>query len=330
MKEKNNPKKITLNSVKTKKTKNFKFYDIDNASSTFQKIITKYRTKKRKLAKQPKNLMAFIERARFKAENLETENEYMIKELKKDIKAEKELVDLFGSRAKKHYNEINSKKFQPKINKYDFFTPKEIKEIKEEKNNNKNINNKTGSLRELTHIIFKGRKISFSPTLLSKNRTYFFNTYSNEIKNNEISSNTTNFKSFYNISNKIKKKTNFKPYNTFDGKDSYKQSIENNKTYHNNIIKDKKNSDNNTKTESLRDKLNNISNKNLSMNITRYRNKINNEFNLGQIAYLDTLVKINNQFLKKEKMFKEHFKNNDYGCGFSKMEYRYLTKKYFK
>ena len=326
----NNTKNYISNSVKTKKIKNFKFYDIDNASTTFQKIITKYRTKKKKLEKQPKNLMAFIERARFKAENLETENEYMIKELKKDIKAEKELVDLFGSRANKHYNDINNKKFQSKINKYDFFTPKEIKEIKENKNNNKNINNKTGSLQELTHIIFKGRKINFSPAMLSKNRTYFLNTYNNELKNNNMSTNTTKFKSFYNISNKIKKDNNFKPYNTFDGKDNYIKIIENNKTYQNNLKKDKKNSNNMTQTDNLRDKKDNISNRNLSMNITRYRNKANNEFNLSQMAYLDTLVKINNQFLKKEKLLQEHFKNNDYGCGISKMEYRYLTKKYFK
>ena len=257
--------------------------------------------------------MAFIEKARFKAENLETENEYMIKELKRDIKAEHELVDLFGSRAKKHYNEINNKKFQSKINKYDFFTPKEIKSIKGKKNNNKNINNKTGLLQELTHIIFKGRKITFSPTLSTKNRTNFFNTYNKELKKNDMSTNITKFKSFYNISNKIKKKDNFKPYNTFDGKDNYIKIIENNKTFQNNLIKDKKNSNDITKTDNLGDKKDNSSIRNLSMNITRYRNKVNNELNLSQKAYLDCLVKINNQFLQKEKLFKEHFKNNDYG-----------------
>ena len=162
MNEKKNSKKFP-NSLKTKKFKNFKFYDLDNASSTFQKIITKYNTKKRKIQKQPKNLMAFIERARYAAEKLETEKEYMMRELKKDIKVEQELVDLFGSRSKKHYNEINILKFQLKINKYDFFTPKEIKALKDEKKKYKRKNDKTSSLPELSQIILKEEKYLFLP-----------------------------------------------------------------------------------------------------------------------------------------------------------------------
>ena len=329
MNEKNNSKKKISNSLKTKKIKDFKFYDIDKASTTFQKIITKYRIKKEKLEKQPKNLMAFIEKARFKAEKLETENEYMIKELKKDIKVEKELIDLFGSRAKKHYNEVNNKKFQSKINKYDFFTPKEIKEIEEEKKNiKKNKNHKQGSLPELTHIIFKGRKTSFSPTIMSKNSSHFFKTYSKEIKSNNSSSISTKFKSFYNSTN-IKKSIKYRPYNTFDGKNNYiKVVVENNKTNPNNIVNTKVSF--NSRINKLRDTMDNLNKKNMNLNLTQYRNKRNNEFNLSQMAYLDTLVKINNQFIKKEKLFQNHFRNNDYGCGFSKMEFRYLTKKYFK
>jgi hypothetical protein len=329
-----NDKKIS-NSVKPKKSKAFKFYEIDNASSAFQKIIFKYRKKRKHYQKEQKNIAAFIEKARFKAERLETENEYMMKELRNNIKMEQELVALFGPRAKKHYNEIDNinKKFTSKIDKYDFFTPKEMKKLKEpKKNNNKTLTNKAGSLPELNKIIFKGRKTIFSPTLMSKNKTNFFNTYNKELRTHNISSNFPKFQSFYSTATnmkKMRKLRNYKPYNTFDAKDNNNSKIiENHRTFPNKIVKNKKFF--NTNPENFRDKIKiKNNNKYFSMNATLYNNKNNYNFNLNKGAYLDNLSKINKQFLKKEKRIINHFRNNDYGCKFSKMEYRYLTKKYF-
>lgn len=305
------------NSVKAKKIKNFKFYDIENASSTFQKIITKYQAKKVLVKKQPKNILAFIEKAKFKAENLETENEYMMKELRRDIKLDQELVNLFGQRAKKHYNELNTKKFKSKINKFDFFTPKEIIKIEEEKKEMLN-NSQVRTLPNLSHIIFKSKKISFSPTLMAKRGSRFFNTFNKDLNNNNFPSNTTRFKRFYNTSTNMKKYLNSQSNNkSFNINDNNIHIFENNKTFPNKTIKNEK---------FFRDKIGMISNNNLSL--TNYNNN-NMGFNTNKIDYLNTLAQIKRQFTNREKEFKTHFRNNDYGCKFSKMEYRYLTKKFF-
>ena len=329
--EKISANKIILNSAKEKKIKNIKFYDIDNGTNTFQKIITKYHNKKRYYQKQPKNVLAFIEKAKFKAEKLETYKEYMMKELKNDIKLEKELLDLFGCRAKKHYNELNNKKFQSKMNKFDFFTPKEIKILKDMKKfNNKKLENKSKKKYELTHIIFKGRNFNFSPTIMAKNRSNFFNSYSKELKSNNTSSTDSTklkFKNFNKTSINIKKDRNYKPYHTFDGKDNYIKIEENNKSNYNKINRNKTYL--NTETKKFRDKGRIISDKNLSLTLTLNSKKTNNESQLNRINYLGELIKMNKLFLKKEKGIENHFRNNDYGCGYSKMEYRFLTNKFF-
>ena len=321
---------IISNSAKVKKVKNIKLFDVDNATNTFQKIITKYRNKRRYLQKQPKSVLAFIEKAKFKAEKLETDKEYMMKELKKEMKLEKELLDLFGCRAKKHYNDIDEKKFKSKINKFDFFTPKEIKLIKDlKKNNNKKTESKNKKY-ELSHIIFKGRNFNFTPTIMTKNRSNFFNSYSRELKSNNTSSTESSilkFKNFNKTSINIKNEKNYNPYHTFDGNDKYIKIEENNKLNANKINKNKIYL--NTETKKFRNKERIISDNNLSLTLTLNSKKTNNKSQLNRINYFDELIKMNKLLLKKEKGIINHFRNNDYGCGYSKMEYRFLTKKYF-
>ena len=197
------------NSGKTKKKKDFNFYDLDNASLAFQKIINRYHRRKKKSKNKAKNIVAFIERAKVSAEKFETENEYMMKELRRDIKIDQELLALFGQRAKKHYSEFRNKRFKLKVNKLDFFTPKEIIKLRDAKKNSKI--NKTGSLPELTQIIFTKEKVSFSPSKLAKSKKNFFSSTFN--KNNNIKSSPINFnstKTFYKTSSNIKNfKTNY-------------------------------------------------------------------------------------------------------------------------
>ena len=84
------------------KKKSFKFFGIENASPTFQKIITKYRSKKKDIKAKPKSILAYVEKARFKAEKIETENEYLMKELRNNRKFTENLIFLYGQRAEKH------------------------------------------------------------------------------------------------------------------------------------------------------------------------------------------------------------------------------------
>ena len=316
MNDKTLKNKIIANSVKANRAKKYKFYEIENASSAFQKIINKYRSKKVLVKNKPKNILAFIEKAKFKAQNLETESEYMMKELHRDIKLDKELVAQFGKRARHHYNEVNNDKFKSKINKYDFFTPKEMKKVKEEK---KILNTSEAgkTLPDLSHIIFKTKKISFSPNNYSRRRSRFFNTFNkdlNSFNSNTISSNTTKFKSFYNTASNYKRNINKKKINNnFNTSENNFTSFgENNKTFpyqrvQSDIFKD------------IFDTSNNL-------NLTNYNKASIQMKNLG---YLNELTKIKRQFTNKENEFKNHFKNYDYGCSYSKMEYRYLLKKFF-
>ena len=45
---------------------------------------------------------------------------------------------------------------------------------------------------------------------------------------------------------------------------------------------------------------------------------------------MDNLAQINKDFTKTKNEFRKHFVINDYGCNFSKVQYEYLTNKYFK
>ena len=326
-KEQNFPNKINSKSENTKKIKKFDIYDLENASNTFQKLMGKYKKAKYSYKKEPKNIISIIEKARIKAERLETENEFMMKELKKNIRLEQELIALYGPRAKKHYYEIDKNKFNSKINKYDFFTPKEIKRLKETKRNSlKSIKSKKEVKPELSNIIFKGRKSHFSPTIMSQNRPRFYKTFSRELKSNKSTSQSTKFKSFYKTSTNNIKNRNYRPYQTFDGNNMYFKTIENSKINRNKIVKNKLflNTDINKFKEKEK-----IFNDNSNFTLTLNKDISNNEFNINKIVYLDELIKINKQFLKKEKKIKNHFNNNDYGCGFSKLQYIYLTKKYY-
>ena len=87
------------------------------------------------MQEKPRTIMAFVEKARYQAENMETEDEYMIKELKNDRKYSEQLILLYGQRAEKHYNELNNhKNYKLKLNKNYFFTPSELQKLKADKN----------------------------------------------------------------------------------------------------------------------------------------------------------------------------------------------------
>ena len=302
-----------------KKIKNYKYFGLETASPTFQKIIFKYKNKRKDLNEKPKSIMGFVEKARFQAENMETEDEYMIKELRSDRKFTQQLIFLYGNRAEKHYNEINNhKELKSKLKKSYFFTPSEIQRLRESKINNAI---KRGSLPLLTKFIFNKKKSVFSPdTFLKSNLT----TLNSEKKNFPSSKNSTEMLGFFNTTGNIKSHHNNKKRIN----DINRNCI--NKFQETNSLQAKNKKGElllclNTKTDSFRDRI--LSKTNRSN--TLFKNKTNNELILNKMMYMDKLVQINKDFLKTKNEFRKHFKNNDYGCQFSKLEYEYLTKKYF-
>ena len=75
-------------SVKMKNNKNDKYFEIDKSSRIFQKLFLKYNRKK---IKKPKTILSIYEAKKMKAENLQTEREFVINELRAHIRLNKEL-----------------------------------------------------------------------------------------------------------------------------------------------------------------------------------------------------------------------------------------------
>lgn len=301
--------------------KKFKFFGIENASPTFQKIITKYKSKRKNLKEKPKSIMAFVEKARFKAENYETEDEYMLKELRNDRKFTQQLIFLYGQRAEKHYNEINNhKEFKTKINKNYFFTPEEIlklNSIGEKKNSKK------GSIPLNADFIFnkkKSKSIFFPRNLLKANFT--FNKERKNYNSSQNSQNSTEMFGFYNTTSNISTLNNNKKRKNEVNKISISKFL------HNNTLPTKVKKEDlrhfETKTDSFRDRILALT----KINNNVYKSKTNDDFYLNKI-YMDKLAQINNDFTKTKNKFRNHFRTNDYGCHQSKLEYEYLNKKFF-
>ena len=113
-------------SVKMKNNKNDKYFEIDKSSRIFQKLFLKYNRKK---IKKPKTILSIYEAKKMKAENLQTEREFVINELRAHIRLNKELESNYGIRATKHYNELSPENFQQKLSINCFFPPTEDKSL---------------------------------------------------------------------------------------------------------------------------------------------------------------------------------------------------------
>ena len=295
-----------------RKKSNFSLFGVENASPTFQKIITKYRNNRNSTMEKGYNILSIVEKAKYKYENMETEDDYLMKELRNDRKFIRKLVFLYGQRAGNHFNEMkNNDEFKAKVDKNYFFTPKEINKIKKGKYINKAENN----FIPLLPNCFYDKKKSFdkffkTKTIIGKeNQTY------------NTSKNSTKIHGFYNTTSNIK-------------------SINSNNIRKMNI--NKKNISELSKLANL-----NIENEYININRRPYdmrdkiiihepkknwllKNKTNKEFNLSQKLYMDNLTQINKDFTKTKNEFRKHFIINDYGCNFSKVQYEYLNNKYFK
>ena len=303
--------KMSSNSKEpNRKKSSFSFFGIEKASPTFQKIMTKYRNNRNSTMEKGYNILSIVEKAKYKFENMETEDDYLMKELRQDRKILRKLIFLYGQRAGNHINEIkNNDEFKTKIDKNIFFTPKEMHKIKKGKDRNKTEKNFIPLLPNL----FRDKTKSFDK--FYKNKTII----DKEKQTHNTSKNSTGMLGFYNTTSNIKaiNKNKKRKFNKKNISDLSKKTILNTEDEYVNI---------NRRPEDMRDKI--IFNE-LKKN-SLFKNKTNREFHLSQKLYMDNLAQINKDFTKTKNEFRKHFVINDYGCNFSKVQYEYLTKKYFK
>ena len=293
----------------TKKS-NFSLFGVENASPTFQKIMSKYRSNRRSTIEKEYNILSIVEKARYRFENLETEDDYLMKELRKDRKFIRKLIFLYGQKAGKHYNEMkNNDEFKAKVDKNYFFTPKEMHKIKKGNDRNKSEKNFIPLLPNCFHDKKKSLDKFFrTKTIIDKEK---------QTSNN--SKNSTRMLGFYNTTSNIKSNSN----------NIRKMNI--NKKNISELSKLNLNLENeylniNRTPDDMRDKIIIHELKKNSL----FKNKTNKEFYLSRKLYMDNLTQINKDFTKTKNEFRKHFITNDYGCNFSKIQYEYLNKKYFK
>ena len=266
------------------------FFNVDHSSTVFKSIINNY-LEQQKLKNQKKtNLIYLFDQKRRIAENKESEEDYLFKDLKKLRLINQELINQYGDKAKEEYHDISPNKINIKMEKKIFFDGLDVKE-----NNKTNYIEEEGEEKRFIHLpkIFHYKKNSYQ---LKKNFPYFRNG-TNSIKQFQKTS-TISEKDL--TRNKKKSLFNVKSYDGISIQDN--NIITKNSVEH---FSEKKK--NNTK----------------SMKLIKKKPK-------QQINYIETLNAARKDFMKKERSYKQLFKSNDYGCSESNRKYHYMMQKYFE
>ena len=254
---------------------------------------------------------------RLKEEMVETDKDYLIKESRKEVKLNQEMLYLFGRKGGSHRKTKNLGKI--KLDKKMFLNPLE----KNEKN-----------------ILFSKSKSNVNILKLPMiNKTKNLDIEQSVIKN--ISNfGPSKYKLFLSEGNTRKVSFNDSGSNTND--DDSKKINDNNTSYYSS--KNKKTLKKNINSfltpitsRSLQKKNKQISSKTINIILRRnnkYSSDINilnnfvNKTNKNSVIYL--LDNINKELKYDEKKHKKYFLNNDYGCELSKFKINYLEKHFFQ
>ena len=292
-------------------TRNMEFLGQTNPSSIFQDIYSKS-VKKEKIINnfsenKTEQFLNIIENMRLREEMAETEKDFIIKESRKEVKLNQEMLYLFGKRRGK-YKKTTKKINQIKLDKKIFINPLEKKE----------------------HIYFtisKNKKSLLKLPIISKG-IYNIKSLSqdNKLFNSEGNIRKISFNESVNTNIDESKKIN----------ESNSTFCRNKKNKKMKILKRNKNSFFNTSTpKRLKNK--HISYKSMNTILKSYskfsEGKSRNDFanNItSKINVLNLLDNINNELKSDEKKHEIYFRKNDYGCGLSKFKINYLEKYFFQ
>ena len=188
--------RITYNNQNGKdhsRTKNIEenFFRLDKSTSEFMKIMNKYKKQANSPEKnlhqqRTSELMKAIDKTRLNLEKDEKDSAYILKEVKYTVMQNKELENLYGTRAKNQFHEIKNMKNNSKLDKSIFFIEtfknKPIRKIVLFRNTNQDNIITLPSISgrpnlEIYDILNRNRKTSFN----SQN----FNTINNNLTHNK-------------------------------------------------------------------------------------------------------------------------------------------------
>ena len=288
----------------------FGIFNSNLPTSIFQEIYNKTKANENKNITEinkTEEFLNLIEQIRIKEEMIETDKEYIIKESRKEIKFNQEMLFLFG---KNKNNSKSTKKIgKIKLDKKIFLNPREKNEKKHFFSKCKSNFNilKLPIITNKNHLLIK-RKNVFNP------QNKYFNSDGNKhiLNLNDSDSNSnrdistkiinTNFTCNSQNNKKIKKKINSFLINSSSRKCQ--------------------------KTEGLSSKADTLRQNNNSSDINKLNDIIINK--KVRQPVINLLDNINEELNTDKKKFKNYFLKNDYGCEMSKFKINYLEKHFFQ
>ena len=300
------------------------------STKVFKHIIMKYNKKKRDTTQAKQPIYKRIENNLQKLETEENENEFIIREVRKNIELKRKILFRYGTKAIKHYDEFQKYKIKTKLDKKALLNPLWDLNLSDnhKRTNSSNVKDDKKRKNFISHKIINFPSISEIDKKPINNEQNLYDSISiiKKLENSfgaidaksEIKNETTdNFiAKQYTPSFKIKKKEIIdKYYNTFNN-----ISLINKKVTSYKII-------NNEQNTPLKSETGYTTSYKDSNYINRFKTK--NNFRINQ-NYLNYLQKIKDKFDSKEKRQKKYFENNKYGCDEFKLKYNYLSQKFFK
>lgn len=297
------------------------FPKIYHPSSIFQdiynKTIRKDNINKKININKTEEFLNIIEDIRLKEEIVETDKDYLIKESRKEVKLNQEMLYLFGRKRGSHRKTKNLGKI--KLDKKIFLNPLEKKEkniLFSKSKSNVNIL-KLPMINKIKKLDIEQSAIknisNFGP---SKYKLFLSEGNTPKVSFNDSGSNT-------NDDDSKKINNNNTSYYTSKNKKSLKKNI-------NSFLTP-------TTSRSLQKKNKQISSKTINIILRRNNkyssdiNKLNNFVNkTNKKSVINLLDNINKELKYDEKKHKKYFLNNDYGCELSKFKINYLEKHFFQ
>lgn len=288
-----------------------------NSTKTFKNLLYKYQKMKKAKSLNNKFFLKSIHKKIQKLDYLEPENDYIYKEIKKDMEIKKKILYAFGTKALYHFDEIKNINVPIKMEKSKFFnhmsdfqennnsvTDQQNHEIKRSLNGGKNKH------------IYNSHKIIYFPKIIKTRNPK--NSQSKSLFNTlSLMKNTSS--SFENKNDIPESEKNEKNKNNQNAKSIFgycKTTNEFNSPSSPNILKINFN-------QTLTEKNHNNKDKTISHSTFRRRKfKIN-------INCFNDLKDIKENLIWERKKQKKYFENNKYGCDIHKLKYNYLKTKYF-
>lgn len=282
--------------------RNMQLINQNNSSITFKEIYNRA-TKKENYninnfsGYQAEQFLKMIENMRLKEEM----NDYIIKESKKEVRLNQEILDLFGKR-KPDYKKTTKKLGKIKLDRNIFLNPLEIKE----KRNFTKSQNKKKILLKLPII---NKRVYNLKSIIQDNK--FFNSEENNTKVSFNDSSNSNIDE--------SKKNNESKSTLYLNKNN-----KNNKNHFLNLSTPRKLKNKQSSCKTLAVVLKN----NSLFSGHKYRNKFSaNKTDKKNVMNL--LESIKNDLITDEKKHKIYFRKNDYGCELSRFKISYLEKNFF-